>query len=494
MKRTILSVVTVLALLGAAAAQSVTVALDVDPPDLDPAFSTSFVDRQVQYNLFDRLLDVDVEMQIVPFLATSWVVSDDGLSITMQLQEGVTFHDGTVLDAEAVKYNLDRARQPGTRRSTELEDISSIEVLSPLSFEIVLSQPSPAVLGSLTDRAGMIVSPTAMEELGREAFTQAPVGSGPFKFDSRVRGDHIVLVRNDNYWQEGEPLLDRVTFRVVPDENVAVANLLSGQLDVLQTRSIADQQIAVLQNNPNLTIEVLPGIGWQGIWLNTLEAPFDDVNVRRALSAAIDRDAIAAVAYSGAAVPAWGPFSPATPYNDGAKPVRDVEAARAFLADSAYSGGVTFTLGIGTGSLYQRLAEMLQSMWADAGITARIEVMEYGQLLNDLDEGNFQAGIAGWSGRADADQDITPFHYTDGSHNYSGYSNPELNAVLNASQLATGDARVALIHEAVQVLRDDVPYVYLVHAAQKIAYDNSISGLHAHPDGMLRLVGVSKDQ
>lgn len=492
MKKLALGFLVLLALTGLAGAQTVTVALNVDPPNLDPAFSSAFVDRQVQYNIFDRLLDVDAQMQIVPYLVTSWEASEDGLIYTMHLQEGVTFHDGTPLDAEAVKYNLDRARQPDTRRATELSEVQGVEVVDEHTFQIVLSQPFPAVLGALTDRAGMMVSPAAMEELGADGFTQAPVGSGPFRFDSRVRGDHIVLVRNDEYWREGQPLVDEVVFRVVPDENVAVANLLSGQLDVLQTRSIADQQISVLQSNPSLTVEVVPGIGWEGIWLNTRVAPFDDVNVRRALQAAVDRATIAQVVYAGAAVPSWGPYSPATPFNDGQVPVPDLEAARGYIAASKYSEGVSFTLSIGTGNTYQRLAEVLQSMWAEAGITVEIEVMEYGQVLNDLDTGNFQAGLAGWSGRADPDQDITPFNYTNGSHNYAGYSNPELDALLDASRLAMGPERVDLLHQAVQVIRDEVPYLFLVHAAQKIAYSNDIQGLSAHPDGMIRLAGVSK--
>jgi len=475
-----------------ATAQTITVALDVDPPNLDPAFSSAFVDRQVQYNLFDRLLDVDEQMQIVPFLVTSWEASDDGLVYTMTLREGVSFHDGTPLNAEAVKFNLDRARQPGTRRSTELNEISSVDVVDDYTFEVKLSQPFPALLGALTDRAGMMVSPTAFEELGADGFAQAPVGSGPFKFDSRVRGDRIVLVKNDDYWQADKALVDRVVFLVVPDENVAVANLLSGQLDVLQTRSIADQQIEVLKRNPNVTVEVVPGIGWQGIWLNTRVAPFDDVNVRRALSLSIDRDAIANVVFSGAAVPAWGPYSPATPFNDGRVQEQDIDAARELIAQSGYADGVSFTFAIGTGNTYQRLAEVLQSMWAEAGIQAKIEVMEYGQLLNDLDNANFQASLAGWSGRADPDQDITPFNYTNGSHNYAGYSSAELDSVLDASRLASGAERVDLIHQAVQILRDDVPYIFLVHQAQKIAYGNDIHGLSAYPDGMIRLAGVTK--
>lgn len=492
MKKLAFGFLVLLGVAGLAWAQTVTVALNVDPPNLDPAYSTAFVDRQVQYNLFDRLLDVDEQMQIIPYLVTTWDVSDDGLVYTMHLQEGVTFHDGTPLDAEAVKYNLDRARQPDTRRSTELSEVQAVEVVDDYTFRIVLTQPFPAVLGALTDRAGMMVSPSAMEALGTDGFSQAPVGTGAFRFDSRVRGDHLVLVRNDTYWREGQPLLDRVVFRVVPDENVAVANLLSGQLDVLQTRSIADQQIGTLQQNPNLTVEIVPGIGWEGIWLNTRVAPFDDVNVRRALQAAVDREAIAQVVYSGAAVPSWGPYSPATPFNDGASAARDVEAARAFMASSNYPDGVSFTLSIGTGNTYQRLAEVLQSMWSEVGISVNIEVMEYGQVLNDLDAANFQAGMAGWSGRADPDQDITPFNYTDGSHNYAGYSNQELDALLDASRLATGEERLQLLHQAVQIIRDDVPYLFLVHAAQKIAYGNDIHGLSAHPDGMIRLAGVSK--
>ena len=153
-KRLVTLLAASLAITGAALAQTVTVALDVDPPNLDPAFSTAFVDRQIHHNVFDKLLDVDESMQIIPYLVTSWEASEDGLVYTMHLQEGVTFHDGTQLDAEAVKYNLDRYRQPGTFRETELSEVVAVEVVDPLTFEVHLNQPSPAFLGSLTDRSG----------------------------------------------------------------------------------------------------------------------------------------------------------------------------------------------------------------------------------------------------------------------------------------------------------------------------------------------------
>lgn len=474
---------------------SITFVLDVDPPRLDPAYSTAFVERQVQHALFDKLLEVDENMNIVPALVREWTLSEDRLTYTFYLQEGVRFHDGTVLDADAVRYNLERILDPdnGSPRYSEVNVVDRVEVVDDYTVQVHLREAFTPFLGALTDRAGMIVSPTAVETLGEEGFAAAPIGSGPFRYDSRVRGDSITLVRNDDYWQEGQPLLDQVVFRVIPDENVAVTNLQSGQVHVLQTRSIPDQLVGPLTTDPRVQFEQIAGIGWQGLWLNTTQPPFDNPDLRRALDAAIDRDALVAVAYFGAAAPAWGPYSPATSYSDGQYPQPDLERAREFLAAAGHPDGFTFTLTIGTGGLYQRIGEVLQNLWDQVGIDVEIEVIEYGQVLNDLYAGLYQASLVGWSGRADPDQDIYPFHYTGGSMNYSGYSNAELDVLLDASRLQSGDERRDTILAALDIIREDVPYVYLVHASQKNAYAAGVSGIDIHPDGMIRLHHATRE-
>src|SRR5699024_4324054 len=205
-------------------------------------------------------------------------------------------------------------------------------IVDDLQFTITVSEPATPLIGALANRAGMIASPAQIEELGRADFHTHPIGSGPFMYVDRAHGDRIELAKNPDYWQDDLPVVDSVIYQVIADQNVAVLNLQQGQVDILQARSIADQIMPTLEADPNVVLDVQPGIGWQGLWLNTESAPFDNVDLRRALDAAVDRAAIAQVAYVGAAEPAWGPFSPRSPHYDGLIQERDAELVRELLA------------------------------------------------------------------------------------------------------------------------------------------------------------------
>lgn len=475
---------------------NLTVVLDADPPRLDPFYSSAWVEEQVLHNVFDKLFEVDVNLNIQPSLVTSYEVTEDGLTYTFQLRDDVTFHDGTVLDAEAVKFNLDAILNAPSEsaRYSEINAITSVEVTAPYEFVIRVDQPATPLIGALANRAGMIASPTQIEALGREGFRDHPVGSGPFVFSSRVRNSHIVLEKNPNYWQEGLPVADQVTYRIITDQDVAVLNLQSGQVDILQARSIADHIMPILDANPQIVLDVQPGIGWQGLWLNTLEPPFDNIWLRRAVDVAVDREVLVQVAYAGAAEVAWGPFSPRSPYSDGKQQLRDVEKAREYLAEGGYPDGFEFTLTIGTSAQYQRIGEIIQNLLSEVGVKVTLRVLDYGQVLSELYDGNFQASLAGWNGRVDPDGDIYGFHYTDGSNNYSGYSKAEVDSLLDESRrLPNGAERKAVIQSVLDIVREDVPYIYLVHPSQRHAYRSNVTGMSVHPDGMVRLLEVGKE-
>lgn len=163
------------------------------------------MDRQVQNQIYDKLVDLDENLRIVPMLATSWRVEEDGKVYVFNLRQGVKFHDGTDFNAEAVKFNLDRYRSaPGSRRSGELSLITNVQVVNPYTVRVTLREPFAPFLAILSDRSGMMVSPTAVQRLGAD-FGNNPVGTGPFKFVERRRQDRIVLARNENYWQRGLP-------------------------------------------------------------------------------------------------------------------------------------------------------------------------------------------------------------------------------------------------------------------------------------------------
>src|SRR5215212_2885793 len=208
------------------------VALGAEPPELDPNLSSAYVDRQVMASLYDKLIDLDQNGEIVPMLAKSYDVSDDGKIYTFHLREGVKFHDGTPFNAEAVKVNLDRYQQEDSVRSTEVEPIESVEVIDPMTVRVTMSEPFAPFLAVLTDRAGIMASPKAIKESGGR-ISKDPVGTGPFKFVERVRGDHITVEKNPDYWRDGYPKIDKIIYKGIEDENVQYQNRRGASLTLL---------------------------------------------------------------------------------------------------------------------------------------------------------------------------------------------------------------------------------------------------------------------
>ncbi len=288
MKRT-LTALSLLLALSAASAQTLTVGLDADPPRLDPALSTAFVDRQVMNQIFDKLVDVNENLKIVPMVAKSWKVTNGGLTYTFKLNTGIKFSDGTPLDAAAVKYSIERNMTlDGSARKGELGSVKDVAAPDAATVVITLKAPYGPLLAVLSDRSGMIVSPTAAKKAGAD-FASGPVGSGPFTFVSRKRQDNITLKANTGYWR-GKPSLDTLVYRPFPDGDVRVANLLSGAVQVITP--VDPKDIATIQKNPKLDVDTFQGLGFQGVWMNVTRPPFNSKLVRQAFSATVERDAI----------------------------------------------------------------------------------------------------------------------------------------------------------------------------------------------------------
>ena len=236
---------------GAAGNSEIVISLNADPPKLDPAQSSAFVDRQVLNNICDKLADIDAQGKIVPMLATEWKISDDKLTYTFTLREGVKFHDGTDFNADAVKANLARDMTEKSPRRTELSSVQSVDVVDPKTVKMTLKQPFAPFLSVLTDRSGMIVSPKAAQDMGDDFLTK-PVCSGPFMFQDRVKGDHITLVRNPNYWQPGLPKAAKLTYKIFTDPNVELVNLRSGQVDFID--SVPAKEVPNIQQDSKFAI------------------------------------------------------------------------------------------------------------------------------------------------------------------------------------------------------------------------------------------------
>lgn len=476
-------------------ARTLRIGLESDPDALDPDKSRTFVGRIVFTALCDKLIDVAPNLELIPQLAVDWTVSEDGKTIDMTLRKGVVFHDGTPFDGEAVKANIERSQTlEDSVRKSEVSSIEEVEVVDPMHIKLHLSAPDAPLLAQLADRSGMMLSPAAFD--GDVASN--PVCSGPFKFKSRVAQDKIELEKFDDYWNANAIELDAVTYLPIPDSAVRLANLQSGDLNLINRLAATDVQ--TVRNSSNLKFERADGLGYQGITFNIANGagannPFgQDARLREALSLAIDRNVINQVVFQGLNTPAGQFVSTASPYFDDSYPVpeRDIEKAKALIAKAGYEDGVSLDLQAPNRPENQQVAQMIQAMAAEAGIRINIVAKEFVTMLADQAAGNFQANQLGWSGRVDPDGDIYGFVTTDGGFNDGKYSNDKVDRIL-AETRAVGDMekRKALYHRANEILMAEKPLIYLYTMAWLYGVSDKVKGFTPSPDGMIRLEGVS---
>jgi peptide/nickel transport system substrate-binding protein len=466
------------------------VGLNADPPRMDPHLSTAAVDRQVYQNLFDKLVDINQNLEIVPMLATSWTITEGGRVYTFKLRPNVVFHDGSPFNAEAVKANFERMldRALNSPRRNEISLVTAVTVVDPLTVRITLEKPFSPFLSILSDRAGMMVSPAVAQRLGRN-FEREPVGTGPYRFVEKRPQERIVLERFDRHWDRTAGNVQQIVYRPFTDENARLANLRAGELDIID--QVAAAEVPKLKTDPTLRLSELTGLGWQGMWIQVKSGIFSNKALRQALNAAIDRRTIVRVVFGETAVPANGPFPPGMFTNDITSnsriPERNLDLARQKLREGGQASGFTFTLKVTPGRQPQQVAQVIQSMVAEVGIKVNIEIVEFGALLAQLDSFNFEASLLGWSGRPDPDANIYGFFVTGGGLNNSAYANSRLDALLDAARiLTTNDQRRRAYTDVMNILNDDLPYLFMWWPKDYKVMSPKLQGFVHVPDGMMR--------
>src|SRR3954467_15343987 len=478
-------------------AQHLRIGLAEDPDILAPTLARTFVGRLVFAGLCDKLFDLDEKLNVVPMLATGYEWSADSKALTLKLRPGVSFHDGEKLDAAAVKYNLERHKtMAGSSRRAELTQMESVEVVDPQTVRIHLSAPSSPLLTVLADRAGMMVSPKAAQAAG-DKFGAKPVCSGPFRFVERIAQDRIVLERYPGYWDKGRNHFERVTYLPIVDSTVRLANLRSGQLDLIER--MAGSDVPQLKNDARFKVSKVVEIGYYGITINVNKSDLaqkhamgKDARVREAFELALDRDGVVQVAMEGEAEPGNQWVAPNNRYYAKKFPIpkRDLAKARALLKEAGVPNP-SVTLMTPTTSDAQRIAQVVQAMVKEAGFDAKIQSTEFATSLNLADKEQYEAYVLAWSGRADPDGNIFSFDACKQPLNYAGYCKPEVDEILNRSRTArdAGERRKAYEQLAAIALKDR-PIVYLYHRHWLWAYTAKLSGLRAVPDGLVRMQGL----
>lgn len=478
-------------------AQTLRIGLAEDPDILDPTLARTFVGRIVFASLCDKLFDVDEKLNIVPQLATSYQWSPDNKSLTLKLRSGVTFHDGEKFDAAAVKFNIDRHKTlPGSNRRGELSPVTSVDVVDDMTAKINLSAPFSPLLSVLADRAGMMVSPKAAQANPANFGTQ-PVCSGPFRFVERVAQDRIVLERYQNYWNKAAIHFDKVIFLPIVDATVRLANLRSGQLDLIER--VAPSDVASIKADKKLAIARITELGYQGITINTGKSELSQKNplgrdprVREAFELSLDRAGIVRVAMDGEAEPGnqWVPPSNSFYAKNVPIPKRDIPRAKALLKEAGVTNP-TFTLMTATTSDAQRLAQVVQAMAKEAGFDVKIQSTEFATSLNLADKGQFDAYVLAWSGRADPDGNLYSFYGCKQPLNYSGECRPQWDELLNRSRSTLDKAgRIKIFATLAAEVVKERPIIYLYHRNWLWAFNNKLTGMRPIPDGLMRIQGL----
>lgn len=481
-----------------------------DSTSLDPGSTTEGEAFKVTENVFDNLTHFGVDnMDLEAGLATDWQVSDDGLTYTFELREGVKFHDDTDFNAEAVVYNFDRWKKgnesaSGADASFPYYDsqfgniIEEVVAVEEFKVEFHLKRPLAVFLKNLAMSPFAIVSPTAIEQHG-DKINENPVGTGPFKFVEWRRNDRIVIEKNPDYWKEGYPKLDRVIFRSIPENSARMNALKTGEVDIIDGVNFSD--VPQIEADATLQLFSRPSLNIAYVGLTVTRGPMGDKKVRQALNHAVDKEAIINAFYEGYAVPAINPMPPVVAgYNDAIPDYPfDLDRAKELLAEAGYPDGFEMELwAMPVPRPYmpngEKVAEAIAANFEKIGVKAKLVTFEWGAYLDKASRGEADAFMLGWTGdNGDADNFLYVLLDEDniGTNNYAYYENSQLHDILIEAQSEIDEARrVELYKQAQEIIKDDAPWIPLVHSRPVLAGKADIVNFTPHPKGSDLLFGV----
>jgi glutathione transport system substrate-binding protein len=478
------------------AAKDVIVAVASTFTTMDPYDANDTLSQAVVKSFYQGLFGFDRTMKIVPVLAESYEASKDGLVYTVKLKRGIKFHDGTDFNAEAVKVTFDRVTNPENKlkRYVLYKNIAKTEVLDPFTVRFTLHEAFSPFINSLAHPSGVIISPAALQKYGK-GIAQNPVGTGPFKFVEWKPSDYVKAEKFSGYWRKGYPKVDTITWRPVVDNNSRSAMMQTGEAHF--TYPVPYEQAEVLKAKPNLEVTAAPSIVHRYLSMNTLQKPFDNLKVRQAVNYAINKEALAKVAFSGYAIPAEGVMPQGVEYAVKLGPwPYDPAKARALLKEAGYPNGFETSLWSAfNNTTAQKVIQFLQQQLAQVGIKAQLLALEAGQRVERVESAPDPATApvrmyyVGWSSSTgEADWATRPLLASESfppkMFNTAYYKSDAVDTDIAKALTTTNTAdKTKLYADAQKRIWEDAPWAFLVTEQLLSAHSKNLSGFYVMPDG-----------
>jgi len=452
--------------------------------DLIPARDTDFDSNKVYTLIYDNVVNLNSDAEVVPDLAKDWSRESD-TQFVFDLEEGVTFHNGEEFTAEDVKYTYDWIQNNENPRKNYVEAVEDVVVENDTTVRFDLSEPYAPFLYKV-HAVMWPLSETAMNEYGDD-YNQNPVGTGPFQMTSWDSGNKAVLEKYDDYWKDDQPNIDRIEFRILPEDSSKVAQLESGSIDLLDR--MPPQFTDRVENSGNGRVITTAGVSSGRIDFNTDVEPLGDRDVRRAIAWALDKQQITQTVLQGYGNPAKSILPDSFPqYNDSISdfnhPNGDVEQAQSLLEDAGYSD-LSFEIKTSTSSRHERTATLVQSMLDQIGIDTSVQTLEGNAFFSQETEGDYEIAVSNWTWFGDPDTLLYLYH-TDGL-NVWNISNDELDELLEQQRRAVDpDERQELIDEIQRIVYEEAYSVYTYYPQRIQGVSNRIEGYEQYANGSFR--------
>jgi len=481
----------------ALAAKDVTFAVASTFTTTDPYDANDTLSQAMAKSFYEGLFGFDKDMKLIPVLAESQEASKDGLVYTIKLKKGIKFHDGTDFKADAVKANFDRVTNPDNKlkRYGLYSNIAKTDVVDDTTARITLKTPFSAFINQLAHPSGVMISPAALKKYGNKDIAFNPVGTGPFKFVEWKATDYLKVAKFDGYWKKGYPKIDTLTWKPVVDNNTRAAVMQTGEAHF--TYPVPPEMAETLKAKPELNVVAAPSIIQRYLSMNTQQKPFDNPKVRQAINYAINKDAVAKVAFGGYATPADGIVPEGVEYSVkiGVWPY-DVAKAKQLLAEAGYPNGFEAELWSAYNhTIAQKVTQVLQQQLQQVGIKTRITLLEAGQRVEKVESWQDPATApvrmyyVGWSSSTgEADWALRPLLASESwppkLFNTAYFKSDRVDSDIKQALLTTDKAEKARLYkDAQETIYKDAPWAPLVTEKLLSANNRKLSGVYTMPDG-----------